>query len=144
MKNNITTFHTACSFSWDRQLNLSLYMNKIALIISLFFLAGCTNKVPDVIDLKGNWINESITLKTELKFLNNNNCEFSSGSKIQNTGVRIPCHYRINDPFIEIYQIDQSSNTANKILIFEYDSFSNSLLLKKSDKDNKPLIFIKK
>ena len=119
-------------------------MKSLLLIISFSLITGCAGQIPQERDLKGNWIHENIKLWAEFKFLDNNVCGFSSGSKFENNGVRIPCKYVINEEYIEIYQTDQKSNRDNKIFILEYDSFSNLLLLKKSEKDHKPLIFIKK
>jgi len=119
-------------------------MKILPFVILILLLTNCAQNGPQDNELKGNWINESITLKTELSFLNNSRCEFFSSSKLQNSDMRIPCKYIINEDNIEIYQTDQNYNIVNRVFNLEYDSFSNVLLLRRSVNDTKPIIFEKK
>jgi hypothetical protein len=119
-------------------------MKQALIIASILLITSCTGTVPNGNELKGNWINETVKVWAEFNFLDDNVCDFASGSKISNAGVKIPCKYLITDENIEIYQTDQNLNSGKKIFILEYDTFSNSLLLRKSENDYKPIIFKKK
>lgn len=107
------------------------YIKPLAILLPLF-VTGCSTKQLSDESLQGVWMDEKDgDIWAGFKFLGNNRCGFSGGSRSARDATGSACTYRIDENIIYIQFVDPSERpNVGEVVQLEYDQNSRCLIMK--------------
>ncbi len=119
------------------------YNMKNILFLTVLILTGCSFNFSSDFSLNGNWLNEDEDTWGGFKFLDNNQCGFSGGSKSVEDGIGFPCTYIIKGKIVEITFSDPNNSEKENVVSLEYNVQKDSLIFNHPETGRKPEEFFR-